>query len=129
GASLAVKLPFLVLKYMPNGDLLQHLQRNNDANRATLLHEVSLGLLFLHSKQIVHGDVKANNVLIDDAGKIFLTNFGLATRYQNITISRGRDPPIGTLCFMVPETISEGRHTYASDIYVFGMLMYEVSPP
>lgn len=73
----------------------------------------------------MHGDVKAGNVLIDDAGKACLTDFGLAFKYQKATTSNGGNCPVGTLRFMAPETIRKGTRTYATDVYAFGMLIYE----
>lgn len=55
-----------------------------------------------------------------------MTDFGLAIKYQPTGDGKDRSHPVGTLRFMAPETITQGLRTYASDVFAFGMLMYEV---
>ncbi|EMD36907.1 hypothetical protein CERSUDRAFT_83935, partial [Gelatoporia subvermispora B] len=125
GASVSADPPFIVLRYMQHGHLLQYLQAHPEANRVQLIFEVSLGLRHLHGERIVHGDIKGVNILVDDAGKACITDFGLAFKVESV---RNDDPPkraAGTLRYMAPELIQTGRLTYATDVYAFGMLIYE----
>ncbi|KDQ53653.1 hypothetical protein JAAARDRAFT_698222 [Jaapia argillacea MUCL 33604] len=69
---------FLVSSLKEEGDALTFLVSNPDANRAKLLHEVSLGLQHLHCHSIVHGDLKALNILVDKHGIASLCDFGLS---------------------------------------------------
>ncbi|EMD37239.1 hypothetical protein CERSUDRAFT_123937 [Gelatoporia subvermispora B] len=143
GASVSADPPFIVLRYMQHGHLLQYLQAHPEANRVQLVRasaitqayrsntalqifEVSLGLRHLHGERIVHGDIKGVNILVDDAGKACITDFGLAFKVESV---RNDDPPqraAGTLRYMAPELMQTGRRTYATDVYAFGMLIYEV---
>jgi serine/threonine protein kinase len=113
----------------------------------TKLHHVSLGLIYLHSKKIIHGDLKAVstivflsifinldekniqlNVLIDDAGKAVLCDFGL-TRIKADAISQRVHPGsiMGSHNWMAPEQLLGGSPKTSWDIYAFGMTLYEVN--
>ncbi|OCH94643.1 kinase-like protein, partial [Obba rivulosa] len=125
GASTSADPPFIVLRYMQHGHLLQYLHTFSDANRVRLVFGVSLGLRYLHGERIVHGDIKGVNILVDDAGKACITDFGLAFKVES---ARKDEPPkraAGTLRYMAPELIKTGRLAYATDVYAFGMLIYE----
>ncbi|OCH94016.1 kinase-like protein [Obba rivulosa] len=119
GASITADPPFIVLRYMQHGHLLQCLQSSVNVNRALLLYEVSLGMRYLHDENIIHGDIKAVNVLVDDGGKACLTDFGLSTRYRKGHSSKNTSDIGGTLRYMAPEAIETGRLTFATDVYAF----------
>ncbi|EMD32225.1 hypothetical protein CERSUDRAFT_118856 [Gelatoporia subvermispora B] len=125
GASITADPPFIVLRYMQHGHLLQYLDSFSDGNRARLLYEVSLGIRYLHDEKIIHGDIKAVNVLVDDGGKACVTDFGLSIRYRKEQSAQTSGPTTGTLRFMAPEAIETGHLSYATDVYAFGMLIYE----
>ncbi|KIM77006.1 hypothetical protein PILCRDRAFT_77194, partial [Piloderma croceum F 1598] len=95
------------------------------------LHEISLGLVYLHSHQIVHGDLKALNVLIDDSTMAVLCNFGLSHMKANAT-SRKTHPNgaeiVGTRNWMAPEWLMGGLLKKPCEIYAFEMTLYKVSP-
>jgi serine/threonine protein kinase len=84
-------------------------------------------MAYLHSKNVIHGDLKGTNVFIDDSGKACIADFGLGRIKANATsraVTKG--PVVGTLRFMAPEHM-KGKSIKASDMYSFAMTMYEVS--
>ncbi|KAJ7279188.1 kinase-like domain-containing protein, partial [Mycena rebaudengoi] len=88
------------------------------------------GLHYLHSKNIVHGDLKAANILIDNAGTAVLCDFGLARIKADMT-SRTVQQDIqtvgpGSRNWMSPELLRGATPRKTSDIYAFGMTIYEV---
>ncbi|CAD7696416.1 unnamed protein product [Ostreobium quekettii] len=108
----------------------------------TLLEQVQLmassasGLKHLHDSNIVHRDVKTSNFLVfptsgDDPPIVKIADFGLATA-KTETRSKTACPLPGTFAFMAPE-VSEGRpHSYCSDVFGFGLTLFELialSPP
>ncbi|KAG9006208.1 hypothetical protein FRB94_000903 [Tulasnella sp. JGI-2019a] len=131
GASIAAVPPFIVSQYMPNGDIRQYLSKNPNANRVQLIHEIALGMLYIHGKNIVHGDLKRVNVLIDDALKARIADFGLseikyhATSSLSMPTPRGLHAGAGTLRYMSPEAL-HGVIDKASDVYAFAMTVYEI---
>lgn len=103
--------------------------------RGELIKGVGEGLRHLHSCEIVHGDLKAENVLVDEDGVPRICDFGMATIVERelpnpITSSLKR----GSYRWMAPERISprdfsvssEAARTFASDIYSLGMTIYEI---
>ncbi|KAG8888793.1 hypothetical protein FRB98_006805 [Tulasnella sp. 332] len=140
GASIAADPPFIVSLYMPNGDVKTYLLKHPNTNRVQLVHEIALGMLYIHGQNIVHGDLKAVNVLIDDSLKARIADFGLSEIKQQATtiqaVQTSRDPSTvsvgpGTLRYMSPEAL-QGVITKASDVYAFAMTVYEIftnTPP
>ncbi|KAG1760024.1 kinase-like domain-containing protein [Suillus occidentalis] len=127
--------PALISQWMPSGTLYVYLK---DATAFTASAKVGLakgvadGLQYLHSKNVIHGDLHPANVLIDCSGNPRLTDFGLATvvgdaelQLSGTTVTRSLDPR-----WRAPEVIGidcePGRPTFMSDIYSFGSIMFFV---
>ena len=87
-----------------------------------LLHEVGLGLCYLHSRGILHRDVKAVNVLLDNELRAKIADFGLARRYQP---SNCNETEMGTIRYLAPEMLFQ-PFDETGDIYSFSLLMWEV---
>ncbi|KAJ7875054.1 kinase-like domain-containing protein, partial [Mycena leptocephala] len=90
---------------------------------------ITLGLEYLHGRKICHGDLKGINVLVEDSGRALLADFGLARINADIT-SRTRtasDTAVsGSRNWMAPELLSGSLPRPPSDIYAFGMTLYEL---
>ncbi|KXS10946.1 kinase-like protein, partial [Gonapodya prolifera JEL478] len=78
GVSLEAPDPFLVCKYMENGDSKEFTKKCHltTLGKLNLLRDVASGVEYLHSKDIIHSDLKASNVLIDNAMRAQVTDFG-----------------------------------------------------
>ncbi|KAF9232646.1 kinase-like domain-containing protein [Melanogaster broomeanus] len=137
GASTLSSPPYIVSRYMRNGNLVQYLSRKPGTNRMKLgtffnwreLYEICLGMRFLHGANVVHSDLKSLNVLVDDSGKACITDFGLS-KARTLTASESNASMIaGTLRFLAPEALRGQPVTFETDVYAFGMVIYEVSTP
>ena len=85
-------------------------------------------VVYLHECGIVHGDIKASNILVSDDVHALLCDFGLAKPQTTVT-SIGLEG-VGTTRFRSPELfLKGGRKTVASDAWAFGMTIYEVGRP
>jgi len=82
---------------------------------------LSRALIAVHRDGLVHGDIKAANVLRDDAGRIVLTDFGAARDWRD---SGGEMVVSGTLAYLAPEVLEGGAATPVSDLYALGVLLY-----
>lgn len=118
----------MVLEFMANGSLDQVLQRPGECSlstRLTFALEMVSGLLYLHSKNIVHRDLKSLNVLIDEHMHAKIADFGLAKiRHSTETLTVG---PMGTPCWMAPELFDEGACDKTTDIYATGIIFWEIA--
>ncbi|KIO19735.1 hypothetical protein M407DRAFT_222274 [Tulasnella calospora MUT 4182] len=115
---------YFVSPLMKNGTLLAYINDHPVVNRIGLLCETSDAVGYLHRENIVHGDVKAGNLLISDEGHVLLCDFGLAksTYAQTSTALKGA----GTLRWQSPELWDNEPRTFASDVYAFSMTIVEV---
>ncbi|KAJ4479357.1 kinase-like domain-containing protein [Lentinula aciculospora] len=122
--------PCMVSPWMVNGTVTLFLKRNPKVNIDKLLFEISEGIHYLHSQNIVHGDIKGGNILIDELGQPRLADFGL-TSFADATRHNTTDQG-GTLRWMAPELlyplpgIECYKRTTASDMYAYGCLCIEV---
>ncbi|KAF9647907.1 kinase-like protein, partial [Thelephora ganbajun] len=68
----------LVSEWMPGGELREYIRNNREANLVNLLLGVAKGLDYLHSCDVIHGDLKGANILVDATGNAQIVDFGLA---------------------------------------------------
>ncbi|EMD41308.1 hypothetical protein CERSUDRAFT_109903 [Gelatoporia subvermispora B] len=125
----------LVSDWMPRGRLVgEYLHRNPSANRLRLLLDVTEGLAYLHGLDIVHGDLKSMNILVDRQHVARISDFGLTyLNYQSQVVSRSAGVDIGTVRWSSPELIDPQQFglddtgpTRPSDIYALSMVMWEI---
>ncbi|XP_030513673.1 U-box domain-containing protein 33-like isoform X2 [Rhodamnia argentea] len=127
----------LVYEYLPNGSLEDRLScRDNTPplswqTRTRIATELCSALIFLHSSKphnIVHGDLKPANILLDAHLESKLSDFGICRllslneRSSNNTALCRTDPK-GTFVYMDPEFLSTGELTTKSDVYSFGIIL------
>ncbi|KZP21681.1 kinase-like protein [Athelia psychrophila] len=134
-ANVSDEKPFIVMPYMKNGNAREYLKSHRTCNRVKLLHDASLGLNYLHEQRIVHGDIKAANILIDDEGGAVIADFGLSRVKSDITSSTrqhsaksaGRQSVTGgSRNWMAPELFNGKEPGRRCDVYSFGITIYEI---
>ncbi|XP_045540038.1 G protein-coupled receptor kinase 2 isoform X2 [Papilio machaon] len=120
----------LVLTIMNGGDLKFHIYNMCGADTGLGLErarfyaaQVACGLEHLHKMGIVYRDCKPENILLDDAGHVRISDLGLAVDVPEGGTVRGR---VGTVGYMAPEVIDNERYTFSPDWFSFGCLVYEM---
>jgi eukaryotic-like serine/threonine-protein kinase len=118
--------PFLVMDYAPNGSLRQHHPKGLSVPLATIVHyvnQVAAALQYAHDENLVHRDVKPENILVGRRNEVLLSDFGIAlvnqsSRYRSVM------EMAGTIAYMAPEQI-HAKPQPASDQYALGVIVYE----
>lgn len=125
--------PALVTHFMENGSLAGLLQPHCPRPWpliCRLLHELVLGMCYLHSQDpvLLHRDLKPSNVLLDSDLHAKLADFGLSTFLGSSRSGAGSGNLGGTLAYLDPELLANinKKPTTASDVYSFGILMWAV---
>ncbi|THH03007.1 hypothetical protein EW145_g6609 [Phellinidium pouzarii] len=126
--------PSLVTDWMENRSLSQYLQTNSEVDSFFMIEGIANGLLYLHNNRVVHGDLKAANVLISPSGVPLLIDFGIShLTLATSTLESATDARKGTFRWLSPELIfpKDGEqdadvHTKESDVWAFGMTCLEV---
>ncbi len=90
---------------------------------AQIGRQTALALHYAHSRGIIHRDIKPSNLLLDTAGVVWITDFGLAKVEEDGLTATG--DILGTLRYMAPERF-RGEGSAAADIYALGLTLYEL---
>jgi len=120
-------MAYLVMEYLPGitlRDLIKDYGRLTPEQTMDILVAVLSGLAAAHKAGIVHRDVKPENVLLADDGRIKLGDFGLARAASNNTATG--QALLGTIAYLSPELVTRGVADARSDIYALGILTYEM---
>ncbi|KAJ7113438.1 kinase-like domain-containing protein [Mycena epipterygia] len=120
----------LVSLWMENGNILKFLSKeSHKIDRLSLILDVALGLEYLHKNHVVHGDLKALNILVTPSCRACIADFGLSSitdamtvRFTHSTVSaRG-----GTARYQAPELFRGEKAQFCSDVYAFACVCYEI---
>ncbi|RIB22484.1 kinase-like domain-containing protein, partial [Gigaspora rosea] len=124
----ASKNYIIVIEYAPMGSLKENLNSIKQMkwkDKLTLLHSIAFDLQIIHSKNYIHRDLHSGNVLLNNLTSAYIANLGLLMP-TNIMLEKQSDKFYGVLPYVAPEVLSKNKYAMASDIYSFGMIMWEV---
>uniref|UniRef100_A0A453PV43 non-specific serine/threonine protein kinase n=2 Tax=Aegilops tauschii subsp. strangulata TaxID=200361 RepID=A0A453PV43_AEGTS len=125
----------LVYEYMPKGSLDKYLYGEVDNStlswdqRIWIIRGIASALIYLHEeweKVVVHRDIKASNVLLDDELNARLGDFGLARLYDH-GVEQETTRVVGTIGYIAPELARTGKGTPLTDVFAFGVFILEVT--
>lgn len=123
--------PYLVMQYCDNGSCSGMVGRMDENDIIKFLHDVSAGLEYLHDHNIIHQDIKPDNILLDDNCNYMVTDFGISVNSENDDMSDSSGMSGGTRAYMGPERF-EGVTNSASDMWSLGATAVELltgNPP
>lgn len=119
--------PYLAARFIAGGSLAEKLKREQRLELSTIVRicaEVAEGLRALWAAGMVHRDVKPANILLDEAGTAYITDFGLAKDRQGTALTMPGQA-LGSMDYMAPEQIRGEQVTAATDLYALGCVMFE----
>ncbi|KAM3291127.1 serine/threonine-protein kinase STY8-like [Capsicum chacoense] len=120
----------VVVEYVSGGTLRSHLLKNSIIKRLSLdsviqlALDVARGLSYLHSKKIVHRDVKTTNLVVDKKGRIKIIDFGVSRVEASCPIDMTAET--GTVGYMAPEVLLGLPYDHKCDVYSFGICLWEI---
>ncbi len=127
--------PFIVMEYV-QGRTLRSLMRKEKVNPSaggmepvralTIMEAVLCALAAAHEGGLIHRDIKPENVLISDQHQIKVADFGLAKAVTAQTATATAGVLLGTVSYLPPELVTNGKATLRSDVYSAGIVLYEL---
>ena len=129
---------YIIIQYI-NGKNFQVIADKNVKNEINLeekkiwkyLIQCLNGLLYLHNeKHIIHRDIKPDNIILDEADNIKISDFGISS-LEGISIEEtlinSKNKVLGPINFLAPEIIIGQKHSYLSDIYMLGLTFFNLA--
>lgn len=130
--------PFFVMEFIDGEELASIVQMHQRAHAETPIHraveiiaDVARGLAAVHAAGVLHGDIKAENIVIErGSGRAVLVDFGLAHDVERELGRRNRrdEPMLGTPQYLAPELywVDDTQPTAQTDIYALAIVLYEL---
>ncbi len=118
--------PYVVFEYVEGMTLAALLRENGGlpmARAVILMSQILAGIAHVHAGGLLHGDIKPANILISTSGIPRVTDFGIS---RPALAAAGEPVSSGTVQYMAPESVSEGRSDYRSDVFALGLLFHEI---
>jgi len=121
-------LHYITMEYVPGEDLKSFIRRSRRLDVATtvaIAKQVCSGLSEAHDAGIVHRDLKPSNIMIDKEGNAKILDFGIARAVDSSGVT-AEGSVIGTPEYMSPEQVEGRASDRRSDIYAFGVILFEM---
>ncbi|KAL7160894.1 hypothetical protein ACSBR2_041522 [Camellia fascicularis] len=122
----------LVYEYIPNGTVADHLHGDRAkpgslswTTRMSIAFETASALAYLHASDVIHRDVKTNNILLDNSFCVKVADFGLSRLFPT-DVTHVSTAPQGTPGYVDPEYHECYQLTNKSDVYSFGVVLIEL---
>lgn len=119
--------PFIVMEFLVGSDLkgaIREGRLGDEANRLRIAIEGARALEYVHQNRLIHRDIKPDNLHVDEKGRVRLMDFGIA-KTEDVSLTK-TGFQVGTPFYMSPEQVNGDKATERTDIYAYGMVLYEM---
>lgn len=115
---------YLIMEYCSGGNLAQRQQQRpyTEAQAVAVVSQILSAVAYLHERNVVHRDLKLENIMFDAKGVVKIIDFGLATKYLSDDYKVMTDR-VGTLYSMAPQVL-QGVYTSKCDLWSIGVITY-----
>lgn len=122
------EMHYIVMEYIKGKTLKQYINEFSPlspARSVQIMKQLTSAIAHAHENQIIHRDIKPQNILVDGEGNVKVTDFGIATSLTATSYTK-TNSVIGTVHYLSPEQARGGTATSQSDIYALGIVLYEL---
>lgn len=120
--------PFIVMEYVKGKTLKDYLRQHGALEPQTVIHimtQLAEGVLYAHQNNIIHRDLKSQNIMITDDQVVKITDFGIALSSNEADMTQ-TNTIMGSVHYLAPELARGNLATERSDIYALGIILYEL---
>jgi mitogen-activated protein kinase kinase kinase len=124
----------IFLEYVPGGSVATMLVNYGPLGESLIqnfVRQILTGLSYLHSRDIIHRDIKGANILVDNKGSVKISDFGISKRIEQSTLGGSKKGAQrvslqGSVFWMAPEVVRQTAYTRKADIWSLGCLIVEM---
>ncbi|MCT3517440.1 Stk1 family PASTA domain-containing Ser/Thr kinase [Lactobacillus delbrueckii subsp. bulgaricus] len=120
-------LPYMVMEYVKGPDLKEYIREKSPIplpQVIKIMDQILSAMELAHKHNVIHRDLKPQNILMDEKGNIKIADFGIAVALNQSAITQ-TNSVLGSVHYMSPEQTRGGMVTKQSDIYSLGIILYE----
>ena len=121
-------LPYMVMEYVDGPDLKEYIRQNAPLDLhevIRIMDQILSAVALAHKHNVIHRDLKPQNILMDKRGNIKIADFGIAVALNQSSVTQ-TNSVMGSVHYMSPEQTRGGLVTKQSDIYSLGITLYEL---
>ncbi|WP_297949845.1 Stk1 family PASTA domain-containing Ser/Thr kinase [uncultured Lactobacillus sp.] len=121
-------LPYMVMEYVDGPNLKEYIRKNAPLDLhevIRIMDQILSAVALAHKHNVIHRDLKPQNILMDKRGNIKIADFGIAVALNQSSITQ-TNSVMGSVHYMSPEQTRGGMVTKQSDIYSLGIILYEL---
>src|SRR5699024_99189 len=119
---------YMVMEYVDGLTLKEYIQQHGPVpfdEAVAIMKQITSAIAHAHDHDLVHRDIKPQNILMDKDGNIKVTDFGIAVALSATALTQ-TNAVLGSVHYLSPEQARGGMATKKSDIYSLGIVLYEL---